>query len=167
MIEKLLFFSYLQCIKNNNSLNTVPKRRRKKKLPLKKNTMKNLLLLSFCLLTVSCVSVKFPESISVNIELDEESAKNLTQAINNSSYKTIVMGNNFEEDGKKLKKVMIRGERFGVGPNASKYMNNLPEVIIRRIEKATEKGVDIKIDTIISNNGERKEIKIEVKIDDN
>mgnify|MGYP001374219745 CR=1 FL=1 len=36
-------------------------------------------------------------------------------------------------------------------------MNNLPEVIIRRIEKATEKGVDIKIDTIISNNGERKE----------
>ncbi|MDA7636709.1 hypothetical protein N8673_00710 [Flavobacteriaceae bacterium] len=136
-------------------------------LPLKKNIMKNLLLLSFCLLTVSCVSVKFPESISVNIELDEESAKNLTQAINNSSYKTIVMGNNFEEDGKKLKKVMIRGERFGVGPNASKYMNNLPEVIIRRIEKATEKGVDIKIDTIISNNGERKEIKIEVKIDDN
>ena len=136
-------------------------------LPLKKNIMKNLLLLSFCLLTVSCVSVKFPESISVNIELDEESAKNLTQAINNSSYKTIVMGNNFEEDGKKLKKVMIRGERFGVGPNASKYMNDLPEVIIRRIEKATEKGVDIKIDTIISNNGERKEIKIEVKIDDN
>ena len=136
-------------------------------LPLKKNIMKNLLLLSFCLLTVSCVSVKFPESISVNIELDEESAKNLTQAINNSSYKTIVMGNNFEEDGEKLKKVMIRGERFGVGPNASKYMNDLPEVIIRRIEKATEKGVDIKIDTIISNNGERKEIKIEVKIDDN
>ena len=73
-------------------------------LPLKKNIMKNLLLLSFCLLTVSCVSVKFPESISVNIELDEESAKNLTQAINNSSYKTIVMGNNFEEDGEKLKK---------------------------------------------------------------
>ena len=136
-------------------------------LPLKKKIMKNLLLLSFCLLTVSCVSVKFPESISVNIELDEESAKNLTQAINNSSYKTIVMGNNFEEDGEKLKKVMIRGERFGVGPNASKYMNDLPEVIIRRIEKATEKGVDIKIDTIISNNGERKEIKIEVKIDDN
>ena len=136
-------------------------------LPLKKKIMKNLLLLSFCLLTVSCVSVKFPESISVNIELDEESAKNLTQAINNSSYKTIVMGNNFEEDGKKLKKVMIRGERFGVGPNASKYMNDFPEVIIRRIEKATEKGVDIKIDTIISNNGERKEIKIEVKIDDN
>ena len=129
--------------------------------------MKNLLLLSFCLLTVSCVSVKFPESISVNIELDEESAKNLTQAINNSSYKTIVMGNNFEEDGKKLKKVMIRGERFGVGPNASKYMNDLPEVIIRRIEKATEKGIDIKIDTIISDNGEKQEIKIEVKIDDN
>ena len=74
---------------------------------------------------------------------------------------------NFEEDGKKLKKVMIRGERFGLGPNASKYMNNIPEVIIRRIEKATEKGIDIKIDTIISDNGEKQEIKIEVKIDDN
>ena len=129
--------------------------------------MKNLLLLSFCLLTVSCVSVKFPESISVNIELDEESAKNLTQAINNSNYKTVVVGNNFEEDGKKLKKLMIRGERFGLGPNASKYMNDIPEVIIRRIEKATEKGIDIKIDTIISDNGEKQEIKIEVKIDDN
>ena len=46
-------------------------------------------------------------------------------------------------------------------------MNNIPEVIIRRIEKATEKGIDIKIDTIISDNGEKQEIKIEVKIDDN
>ena len=129
--------------------------------------MKKLILICISFIFISCVSVKFPETLSVNIELDEESAKNLTQAINNSNYKTVVVGNNFEEDGKKLKKVMIRGERFGLGPNASKYMNNIPEVIIRRIEKATEKGVDIKIDTIISNNGERKEIKIEVKIDDN
>ena len=129
--------------------------------------MKKLILICISFIFISCVSVKFPEKLSVNIELDEESAKNLTQAINNSNYKTVVVGNNFEEDGKKLKKLMIRGERFGLGPNASKYMNNIPEVIIRRIEKATEKGVDIKIDTIISNNGERKEIKIEVKIDDN
>ena len=129
--------------------------------------MKKLILICISFIFISCVSVKFPETLSVNIKLDEESAKNLTQAINNSNIKTVVVGNNFEEDGKKLKKVMIRGERFGLGPNASKYMNNIPEVIIRRIEKATEKGVDIKIDTIISNNGERKEIKIEVKIDDN
>ena len=129
--------------------------------------MKKLILICISFIFISCVSVKFPETLSVNIELDEESAKNLTQAINNSNYKTVVVGNNFEEDGKKLKKVMIRGERFGLGPNASKYMNNIPEVIIRRIEKATEKGVDIKIDTIISDNGEKQEIKIEVKIDDN
>ena len=129
--------------------------------------MKKLILICISFIFISCVSVKCPETLSVNIELDKESAKNLTQAINNSNIKTVVVGNNFEEDGKKLKKVMIRGERFGLGPNASKYMNNIPEVIIRRIEKATEKGVDIKIDTIISDNGEKQEIKIEVKIDDN
>ena len=129
--------------------------------------MKKLILICISFIFISCVSVKFPEKLSVNIELDEESAKNLTQAINNSNYKTVVVGNNFEEDGKKLKKVMIREERFGLGPNASTYMNNIPEVIIRRIEKATEKGIDIKIDTIISDNGEKQEIKIEVKIDDN
>ena len=78
-----------------------------------------------------------------------------------------MMRHHFEDDDKKLKKVMIRGERFGVGPNASKYMNDLPEVIIQRIEKASDKGIDIKIDTIISDNGEKKEIKIELKIDDN
>jgi len=129
--------------------------------------MKKLILICISFIFISCVSVKFPETLSVNIELDEESAKNLTQAINNSNIKTVVVGNNFEEDGKKLKKLMIRGERFGLGPNASKYMNDIPEVIIRRIEKATEKGIDIKIDTIISDNGEKQEIKIEVKIDDN
>jgi len=129
--------------------------------------MKKLILICISFIFISCVSVKFPETLSVNIELDEESAKNLTQAINNSNIKTVVVGNNFEEDGKKLKKVMIRGERFGLGPNASKYMNNVPEVIIRRIEKATEKGIDIKIDTIISDNGEKQEIKIEIKTDNN
>lgn len=71
------------------------------------------------------------------------------------------------DDGKKMKRVMIRGEKFGKGPNAPKYMDDIPGVIIRRIEKANEKGIDIKIDTIISENGERKEIKIEVKAGNN
>ena len=71
------------------------------------------------------------------------------------------------DDGKKMKRVMIRGEKFGKGPNAPKYMDDIPGVIIRRIEKANEKGTDIKIDTIISENGERKEIKIEVKAGNN
>ena len=153
--------------------------------------MKNLLLLSFCLLTISCVSVKFPETLSVNVELDKESAKNLTEAINNSNYKTIMMThhkekgmtmsneeniilefadelpNNVKEEVNQIKRIIVRGEKFGKGPNASKYMDDIPEVIIRRIENATEKGIDIKIDTVISENGEKKEIKIEVKTGNN
>jgi len=153
--------------------------------------MKNLLLLSFCLLTISCVSVKFPETLSVNVELDKESAKNLTEAINNSNYKTIMMThhkekgmtmsnedniilefadelpNNVKEGVNQIKRIMVKGEKFGKGPNASKYMDDIPEVIIRRIENATEKGIDIKIDTVISENGEKKEIKIEVKTGNN
>lgn len=160
--------------------------------------MKKLLLICISFIFISCVSVKFPETLSVNIELDEESAKNLTQAINNSNYKTTIMAHNkekesgeiesivlrrvdedikswIEDGGKKVKKVMVMGEKFGEGPNASKYMDDLPEVIIQRIKNATDlmrknssKGINtIKIDTIISDNGERKEIKIEVKIDDN
>jgi len=153
--------------------------------------MKNLLLLSFCLLTISCVSVKFPETLSVNVKLDKESAKNLTEAINNSNYKTIMMThhkekgmtmsneeniilefadelpNNVKEGVNQIKRIMVRGEKFGKGPNASKYMDDIPEVIIRRIENATEKGIDIKIDTVISENGEKKEIKIEVKTGNN
>jgi hypothetical protein len=153
--------------------------------------MKNLLLLSLCLVTVSCVSVKFPETLSVNVELDKESAKNLTEAINNSNYKTIMMThhkekgmtmsneeniileftnelpNNVKEGVNQIKRIMVRGEKFGKGPNASKYMDDIPEVIIRRIENATEKGIDIKIDTVISENGEKKEIKIEVKTGNN
>ena len=153
--------------------------------------MKNLLLLSFCLLTISCVSVKFPETLSVNVELDKESAKNLTEAINNSNYKTIMMThhkekgmtmsneeniilefadelpNNVNEEVNQIKRIIVRGEKFGKGPNASKYMEDIPEVIVRRIENATEKGIDIKIDTVISENGEKKEIKIEVKTGNN
>ena len=111
--------------------------------------MKNLLLLSFCLLTISCVSVKFPETLSVNVELDKESAKNLTEAINNSNYKTIMMThhkekgmtmaneeniilefadelpNNVKEGVNQIKRIMVRGEKFGKGPNTSKYMETM------------------------------------------
>ena len=62
---------------------------------------------------------------------------------------------------------MIRGERFGEGPNAADYMDDIPENIKKRIKRATQKGIDIKIDTIISEDGTKKEIKIEVKSDNN
>ena len=151
--------------------------------------MKKLLLIFLTLLFVSCVSVKFPETVSIDLQLDKESAKNLTEAINKSNSKihmmrlhkdgpismkrdeNIVITNDSEDfewigdDGKKMKKVMIRGERFGKGPNANRYMDELPKAIIDRIKRASEKGMDIKIDTIISEDGERREIKIEVKID--
>ena len=122
--------------------------------------MKKLVLISLSFIFISCVSVKFPEKLSINLELDKESAKNLTQAINNSNYKTTMMRHHFEDD-EATNKILV-GHRL-----SSKYMNDLPEVIIQRIEKASEKGIDIKIDTIISENGEKKEIKIEFKIDDN
>ena len=151
--------------------------------------MKKLLLGFLTLLFVSCVSVKFPETVAIDLQLDKESAKNLTEAINKSNSKihmmrlhkngpismkrdeNIVIINDSEDfewigdDGKKMKKVMIRGERFGKGPNANRYMDELPKAIIDRIKRASEKGMDIKIDTIISEDGERREIKIEVKID--
>jgi hypothetical protein len=151
--------------------------------------MKKLLLIFLTLLLVSCVSVKFPETVSIDLQLDKESAKNLAEAINKSNSKihmmrlhkdgpismkrdeNIVITNDSEDfewigdDGKKMKKVMIRGERFGKGPNANRYMDELPKAIIDRIKRASEKGMDIKIDTIISEDGERREIKIEVKID--
>jgi hypothetical protein len=75
--------------------------------------------------------------------------------------------NNVKEGVNQIKRIMVRGEKFGKGPNASKYMDDIPEVIIRRIENATEKDIDIKIDTVISENGEKKEIKIEVKTGNN
>lgn len=151
--------------------------------------MKKLLLIFLTLLFVSCISVKFPETVAIDLQLDKESAKNLTEAINKSNSKihmmrlhkdgpismkrdeNIVIINDSEgfewigDDGKKMKKVMIRGERFGKGPNANRYMDELPKAIIDRIKRASEKGMDIKIDTIISEDGERREIKIEVKID--
>ena len=144
--------------------------------------MKKLFLILFSTSLVSC--------LSLSLTIDEEAAKSIADAINNSNKKELhvmklnnddmgMLGENIMiirnsddmewvgDDGKKMKRVMIRGERFGKGPNASKYMDDIPEVIIRRIEKANEKGIDIKIDTIISENGERKEIKIEVKAGNN
>ena len=142
--------------------------------------MKKLFLILFSTSLVSC--------LSLSLTIDEEAAKSIADAINNSNKKELhimkmnnddmgMLGENENimiirnsddmewvgDDGKKMKRVMIRGEKFGKGPNAPKYMDDIPGVIIRRIEKANEKGIDIKIDTIISENGERKEIKIEVK----
>ena len=149
--------------------------------------MKKLFLILFSTSLVSC--------LSLSLTIDEEAAKSIADAINNSNKKELhimkmnnddmgmynddmgMLGENENimiirnsddmewvgDDGKKMKRVMIRGEKFGKGPNASKYMDDIPGVIVRRIEKASEKGIDIKIDTIISENGERKEIKIEVK----
>ena len=147
--------------------------------------MKKLFLILFSTSLVSC--------LSLSLTIDEEAAKSIADAINNSNKKELhimkmnnddmgMLGENENimiirnsddmewvgDDGKKMKRVMIRGERFGKGPNASKYMDDIPEVIIRRIEEASKKkGIDIKIDTIISENGERKEIKIEVKAGNN
>ena len=146
--------------------------------------MKKLFLILFSTYLVSC--------LSLSLTIDEEAAKSIADAINNSNKKELhvmklnnddmgMLGENENimiirnsddmewvgDNGKKLKRVMIKGEKFGKGPNASKYINDIPEDIIRRIEMASEKGVDIKIDTIISENGERKEIKIEVKAGNN
>ena len=146
--------------------------------------MKKLLLILFSTSLISC--------LSVNLSIDDEAAKSIADAINKSNSKIHMMrlhkdgpismksdenivisgiindSEDFEwigDDGKKMKKVMIRGERFGKGPNANRYMDELPKAIIDRIKRASEKGMDIKIDTIISEDGERREIKIEVKID--
>ena len=128
----------------------------------------------------------------MSLTIDEDAAKSIADAINKSNQKELHIMKSSNDDidmlsenqnimiirnsddmewvgdnGKKMKRVMIKGEKFGKGPNASKYINDIPEDIIRRIEMASEKGVDIKIDTIISENGERKEIKIEVKAGNN
>ena len=146
--------------------------------------MKKLLLLLFSTLLISC--------ISVNLSIDDEAAKTIADAINKSNSKIlhmmshykdgpismksdekILIINDFEDfewvgdDDKKMKKVVIRGERFGKGPNANRYMDELPKAIIDKVKRASEKGIDIKIDTIISEDGERKEIKVEVKVDNN
>tara|TARA_B100000035_G_C21017052_1_gene562416 strand:- start:398 stop:838 length:441 start_codon:yes stop_codon:yes gene_type:complete len=146
--------------------------------------MKKILLILFSTSLVSC--------LSLSLKIDEEGAKSIADAINNSNKKelhvmklnendlgvmkdidNIIITSNFDDiewvggNEKKIKKIMIKAEKLGKGPNASKYMSDLPEVIIQRIEKASEEGIDIKIDTIISNDGEKKEIKIEVKTGNN
>ena len=118
--------------------------------------MKKLFLILFSTSLVSC--------LSVSLTIDEEAAKSIADAINKSNKKElhIIKSNNDDvamlsenenimiirnsddmewvgDDGKKIKRVMIRGEKFGKGPNASKYMDDLPGVIVRRIEKASEK----------------------------
>ena len=126
--------------------------------------MKKLLLLLFSTSLISC--------LSVNLSIDDEAAKTIADAINKSNSKIHMM--RLHKDGpismksdEKMKKVMIRGERFGKGPNANRYMDELPKSIIDKVKRASEKGMDIKIDTIISEDGERREIKIEVKVGNN
>lgn len=121
--------------------------------------MKNLLILSFCLLTVSCVSVKFPETLSVNVELDKESAKNLTQAINNSNYKTIMMTHHKEKGMKMTDEDNIILEfADGVPKKLNKIHKHLPNNIQIK---------SIMIDTVWTSNDSENKVKIEVKIDDN
>ncbi|MBL6678952.1 MAG: hypothetical protein ISQ42_04010 [Flavobacteriaceae bacterium] len=130
--------------------------------------MKKLLLILFSISLVSC--------LSVSLTLDEGAAKSIADAIKESNNNVHIMKLSDSEsadiewvdDGKKkIRKVMIRGQRFGKGPNAGDYMDDIPENIKKRIQRARQKGIDIKIDTIISEDGTKKEIKIEVKSDNN
>ena len=130
--------------------------------------MKKLLLILFSISLVSC--------LSVSLTLDEGAAKSIADAIKESNNNVHIMklsnGEStdiewVDDDKKKVRKVMIRGERFGEGPNAADYMDDIPENIKKRIKRATQRGIDIKIDTIISEDGTKKEIKIEVKSDNN
>ena len=116
--------------------------------------MKKLFLILFSTSLVSC--------LSLSLTIDEEAAKSIADAINNSNKKELhvmklnnddmgMLGENIMiirnsddmewvgDDGKKMKRVMIRGEKFGKGPNAPKYMDDIPGVIVRRIEKASER----------------------------
>ena len=130
--------------------------------------MKKPLLILFSISLVSC--------LSVNLTLDEGAAKSIGDAIRESNNNVHVMKLSdsestdiewVDDDKKKIRKVMIRGQRFGKGPNAADYMDDIPENIKKRIQRASQKGIDIKIDTIISEDGTKKEIKIEVKSDNN
>jgi LAS superfamily LD-carboxypeptidase LdcB len=137
--------------------------------------MKNILLLCFCLLTVSCVSVKFPETLSVNVELDKESAKNLSEAIKNSN-KTIMMANYKEKGMKMTDEDNITLEFASELPK----MTDEDNITLEFIEEASKKldkfkknqpnNIQIKsimIDTVWTSNDSENKVKIEVKIDDN
>ena len=130
--------------------------------------MKKLFLILFSTSLVSC--------LSISLTIDEEAAKSIADAIKESNNNVHFMKLSdsestdiewVDDDKKKVRKVMIRGERFGEGPNAADYMDDIPENIKKRIKRATKRGIDIKIDTIISEDGTKKEIKIEVKSDNN
>ena len=130
--------------------------------------MKKLFLVILSTLFVSC--------LSISLSIDEEAAKSIADAIKESNNNVHIMklsdneSTNIEwvnDDNKKKKKVMIIGQRFGQDSNAADYMDDIPENIKKRIERASQKGIDIKIDTIISEDGLKKEIKIEVKSDNN
>ena len=49
------------------------------------------------------------------------------------------------DDGKKMKRVMIRGERFGKGPDTSKYMDDIPELLFVELKKAMKKVLILKL----------------------
>ena len=122
------------------------------------------------------LSTSFVSCLSISLSIDEEAAKSIADAIKESNNNVHIMklsdneSTNIEwvnDDNKKKKKVMIIGQRFGQDSNAADYMDDIPENIKKRIERASQKGIDIKIDTIISEDGLKKEIKIEVKSDNN
>tara|TARA_X000000950_G_scaffold140031_1_gene173741 strand:+ start:1377 stop:1769 length:393 start_codon:yes stop_codon:yes gene_type:complete len=122
------------------------------------------------------LSSSFISCLSISLTIDEEAAKSIADAIKESNNNVHVMkfsdneSTNIEwvnDDDKKIKKVMIRGQRFSQGPNEADYMDDIPENIKKRIERASQKGIDIKIDTVISEDGLKKKIKIEVKSDNN
>ena len=122
------------------------------------------------------LSTSFVSCLSISLTIDEEAAKSIADAIKESNNNVHIMKLSdsestdiewVDDDKKKVRKVMIRGERFGEGPNAADYMDDIPENIKKRIKRATQRGIDIKIDTIISEDGTKKEIKIEVKSDNN
>tara|TARA_A100001015_G_scaffold131126_1_gene145524 strand:- start:1039 stop:1431 length:393 start_codon:yes stop_codon:yes gene_type:complete len=130
--------------------------------------MKKLHLILFSISLVSC--------FSVSLTLDEGAAKSIADAIKESNNNVHIMKLNdsestdiewVDDDKKKIRKVIIRGQRFGKGPNAADYMDDIPENIKKRIQRASQKGIDIMIDTIISEDFTIKEIKIEVKSDNN
>lgn len=130
--------------------------------------MKKLLLILFSISLVSC--------FSVSLTLDEGAAKSIADAIKESNNNVHIIKLNDSEstdieweddDKKKIRKVIIRGQRFGKGPNAADYMDDIPENIKKRIQRASQKGIDIMIDTLISEDFTIKEIKIEVKSDNN
>ena len=73
-----------------------------------------------------------------------------------SNYKNVSLPNDTYNKIEKIRKVMIRGQRFGEGPDAADYMDDIPENIKKRIRRAEQKGIDIKIDTIISKDGTKE-----------